>query len=210
MYHVIFEGIDSCGKDTLARATAESLEASGRKVVETREPSAELSKWLKETSMSRGPAQAPVNDKEIFDRFESDRNKNRLAVIEPVRHTDTVVIQVRSFLSSIVYNSDERLWQMIYHLRNYGDLGGLGCWPNLWVIIDAHSDLVKERHDERGEVITDGYDIKAIRDRYKYAAQLLHDLGCDVLNVYATNPVHWTVSKVCEYVKKGGTKTRPM
>lgn len=98
---IIIEGIDGTGKSTLARAVGEALEARGRRVLLTREPSnLPTGKLILERLASGDYATTPH---EWMGMFVTDRRLSIDTIVKPALKAGTDVIQDRSMYSTLVY-----------------------------------------------------------------------------------------------------------
>ena len=140
---VVFEGIDGSGKTTQARLAADLLRASGRVVVETREPGGTvLGERLREvlldsaTGVLAGPAEVAL--------FAAARAQLVAEVIAPARARGDWVVCDRFLASSLAYQGVGRGLGM-RAVRDANALAVDGCTPDLTIVVDVPPDMNRNR-----------------------------------------------------------------
>jgi dTMP kinase len=97
---IAFEGIDGAGKSTQLPLLAERLRATGRRVVETHEPT-EGSWGQRIRAMARSGERVEPEREVAW--FVADRREHVAQVIEPALQRGDVVLTDRYFLSTVAY-----------------------------------------------------------------------------------------------------------
>jgi len=97
---IAFEGVDGTGKSTQARLLAEALQAAGRQVVLTREPTnGPYGQKIRQLFISR----SAVSKAEELELFLADRREHVAQVIAPALAQGHIVITDRYYLSTVAY-----------------------------------------------------------------------------------------------------------
>ncbi len=136
---IVLEGIDGSGKTTLARGIAETLRQMGFDVVATKEPTdgpiglriRELAKLGRER----------VSPEEEFQLFHEDRKEHAATVVRPALLAGKVVVQDRSYFSTIVYQGDRGLDRA--RLRALSE--SVAPKPYVLLVVDVAADIAVER-----------------------------------------------------------------
>ncbi|MCF6227484.1 MAG: dTMP kinase [Planctomycetes bacterium] len=127
---IIIEGIDGTGKSTLAESLVAHLEAQGKKVKQTREPTDfPCGKLIQERLASRN---LKTNAHEWLGMFVADRRVNIESVVKPALSKGIDVIQDRSMYSTLAYQGAMGINESEILKRHAG-------WhptPDLLVILD--------------------------------------------------------------------------
>lgn len=98
------EGIDGCGKSTLAQGIARELTKIGSHVVLTKEPGgSQLGKYLRDILNTLQNQALPVCDQSEYLLFAADRAQHFKQVIEPALRSGSTVISDRWADSSVAY-----------------------------------------------------------------------------------------------------------
>jgi dTMP kinase len=98
---IIIEGIDGTGKSTLARLVGDALQARGRKVLLTHEPSDLPSGKLILERLASGEFATTAH--EWMGMFIADRRLSIDTIVNPALKAGTDVVQDRSMYSTLVY-----------------------------------------------------------------------------------------------------------
>lgn len=104
---IVLEGIDGSGKTTLARRLARALRAEGHRVLETREPTdGPFGRRIREIAASGRDGVSPEEELELFMK---DREAHVREVVRPALERGEVVVQDRSFYSTVAYQGERGL-----------------------------------------------------------------------------------------------------
>lgn len=102
---IVLEGIDGSGKSTLARGIAAALEADGRTVVVTAEPTdGPHGRRIRE--LTRSGRRSEMTPDEEFQLFCDDRREHVAGLVRPALARGDVVVQDRSYFSTVAYQGD--------------------------------------------------------------------------------------------------------
>ncbi len=104
---VVIEGIDGGGKTTLQRGLAQSLRDLGHTVTETKEPTdGPLGQKIRAIAAGDRSAITPLEE---FSLFHEDRKTHVQNVVLPALQRGEVVIQDRSYFSTVAYQGERGL-----------------------------------------------------------------------------------------------------
>ncbi|MDD5112068.1 MAG: dTMP kinase [Candidatus Altiarchaeota archaeon] len=99
---IVLEGIDGCGKSTQAKLLADWLQAHGRDVLLTAEPTTgRIGRFLREILSGK----AEVDPKTLALLFTADRAEHLAREIEPALARGMTVVSERYILSTICYQA---------------------------------------------------------------------------------------------------------
>lgn len=145
---ITFEGIGGSGKSTVARLTAERLEAQGIAVELTREPGGtELGHELREVLISGRLVPTPWAEAFLF---EADRAQLYAEVILPALETGKVVLSDRGPYGTLAYQGAARgLDQQIIERMNA--MATAGRRPDVVFVIDIDPTVGLTRNAASGE-----------------------------------------------------------
>jgi dTMP kinase len=136
---VVLEGIDGSGKSTLLRGLAEAVEARGFRVVRTREPTdGPYGRKIRALAASGREAVTP---EEEFQLFHEDRKLHVAEVVRPALARGDVVIQDRSYFSSVAYQGQRGLDRA----RLLRESESIAPRPDLLFVIDLPAEVALER-----------------------------------------------------------------
>lgn len=97
---IAFEGIDGTGKSTQAQLLADALQAAGKQIVLTREPTnGSYGQKIRELFVSR----SAVSRVEELELFLADRREHVAQVVAPALAQGQIVITDRYYLSTVAY-----------------------------------------------------------------------------------------------------------
>ncbi len=139
---ITLEGVDGCGKSTLAKSLKSYFESKGREVVLTREPRGKIRELL-------------LNSKELPDAaelllMEASRNEHTETLIKPALSENKIVICDRYFDSTTAYQGCARgLKSDIIEVLNNFATGGLKPDLTLLLDIDAETGLGRQEGVDR-------------------------------------------------------------
>ena len=104
---VVLEGIDGSGKSTLARRLVDALSREGRSVVSTREPTdGPIGREIRALARGGRATVAPADELALF---HADRRAHVADVVRPALARGDVVIQDRSYFSTVAYQGERGL-----------------------------------------------------------------------------------------------------
>jgi dTMP kinase len=136
---IVLEGIDGSGKTTLARGIAKTLADRGHEVVLTKEPTdGPIGRKIRELA-TRG--RGAVSAEEEFELFHRDREAHVREVVAPALEAGKVVVQDRSYFSTIVYQGDRGLDRQ----RLLGLSRAIAPAPHVLIVVDVPADVAAER-----------------------------------------------------------------
>jgi dTMP kinase len=149
-----FEGIDGCGKTTLATRVARRLRESGRRVVETREPGGtDIGRRIRTLVLER--SEESVEDvTEVF-LFAADRAQHVAQLIRPALESGVDVVCDRFSDSSVAYQGFGRGGD-VDALIGLQKLATQGLEPDLTVLVDLDTEAAQERGGPASDRIEDG------------------------------------------------------
>ena len=139
---ITLEGVDGCGKSTLAKTLKEYFESKGREVVLTREPRGKIRELL-------------LGSKELPDAaelllMEASRSEHTETLIKPALAENKIVICDRYFDSTTAYQGCARgLKSDIIDILNKFAAGGLTPHLTLLLDIDAETGLARQEGVDR-------------------------------------------------------------
>ena len=139
---ITLEGVDGCGKSTLAKSLKSYFESKGRETVLTREPRGKIRELL-------------LNSKELPDAaelllMEASRSEHTETFIKPALAENKIVICDRYFDSTTAYQGCARgLKSDIIEVLNNFATGGLKPDLTLLLDIDAETGLGRQEGIDR-------------------------------------------------------------
>jgi len=143
---IVLEGIDGSGTTTQSRLLAEWLEAQGREVVLTAEPTqGPVGATIREILQGRLPGgQTSVDEPTMALLFAADRAWHLHSLILPALAKGTVVVSDRHYLSSVAYQGlgVEMAWVQSLNARFRR--------PDLTVLLDIDPQLSLRRKQAQG------------------------------------------------------------
>ncbi len=140
---IVIEGIDGTGKSTQARRLAVWLEAQGREVVVSREPTdGPWGRKLRESAASG--RLAPADE---LDYFLKDRQQHVTELIAPALAAGKVVILDRYYFSSMAYQGCRGFDPA--EIRRLNE--AIAPVPDLLLILDLEVDVALGRIGARGD-----------------------------------------------------------
>jgi dTMP kinase len=136
---IVLEGIDGSGKTTLARGIADSLRALRFDVVETKEPTdGPIGRRIRELAKL---GREQISAEEEFQLFHADRTEHTATVVRPQLLAGKVVVQDRSYFSTIVYQGDRGLDRE--RLRMISE--SVAPRPDVLLVVDVPAEIAVER-----------------------------------------------------------------
>lgn len=143
---VVIEGIDGAGKSTLARNLAQRLEGIGHEVLHTREPTdGPFGRRIRALASSKRDRVPPDEEWRLF---HEDRRIHVEEVIRPALAAGTIVVQDRSWHSTVAYQGERGLDRTM--LQNAERR--IAPDPDLLLVVDIPPDTALQRiRDTRGQ-----------------------------------------------------------
>jgi dTMP kinase len=158
---IVLEGIDGSGTTTQLSPLARHLEARGRRVHLTREPSTgPVGRLLREILLGqhRLPGGAPADGPATALLFAADRRDHLVREIQPALAAGLDVVSDRYLLSSLAYQAEE---------ADRGWVAGLAKdlpVPDLTILIDVPAPVAAQRRRAAGRA-EERYDEDAVQTR---------------------------------------------
>jgi len=114
---IVFEGIDGCGKSTQAKLVADWLQAGGRKVLLTAEPTkGRIGRFLREVLSGK----ESVDPKTLSLLFTADRYEHIKSEVEPAIKNNVVVVSERYYHSTICYQAAQGVpWNWLLEINRF-------------------------------------------------------------------------------------------
>ena len=138
---VAFEGIDGAGKTTQAELLKRALEARGREVVATKEPTHGPYGQI----IRKSAASGRLSPEEELAAFHADRKEHVALVLQPALAAGRVVIVDRYFFSSAAYQGARGLDPEAILRENEG----FAPLPDLLVFLDIEPEVGIDRIRKR-------------------------------------------------------------
>jgi len=200
---IALEGIDGAGTTTQARSLAEWLEARGKRVVLTAEPTSgpagtlihqilqgRLTEW-------KGNKRAPVDEATMALLFAADRSDHLQNTILPALEAGRAVVSDRHYLSSVAYQSlgVEMAWVEALNSRFQR--------PDLTVLLDVDPQLSLQRKRHQG-LPAERYEhlhfLQRVRENYLEAVEHAHAAGERVEAVDASPSIEKVADRIRDLV----------
>jgi dTMP kinase len=145
----VFDGVDGCGKTSIAGKVAEMLRLLGRTVVETKEPGGHTS-FYRERVLA-DPKLTKVTKYSAFLLFLADRNEHLTNLIVPALLEGKDVVCDRQILSTLVFQSENFSPKMVFDMSiqasTVNDIGLV--LPDVTTIVTAPVDQIVRRLNSR-------------------------------------------------------------
>lgn len=136
---VVLEGIDGTGKTTLAAGLEAALSERGRRVVRTREPTdGPFGRRIR--ALAAGGRDGITAEEELA-LFHADRREHVATVVRPALASGAVVVQDRSYFSTIAYQGERGLDRA----RILEDSERIAPRPDVLLILDLPVDEALRR-----------------------------------------------------------------
>src|SRR5262245_46069540 len=158
---LVLEGIDGSGTTTQVPRLKAHLEARGRRVLTTREPSdGPVGRLLREILLGqhRLPGGVPADGLAMALLFAADRRDHLRREIEPALAAGMDVVSDRYLLSSLAYQAEEAERGWVAGLAR--DLRA----PDLTILLDVSVEVAAARRRAAGRVV-ERYDADAVQAR---------------------------------------------
>lgn len=144
---VTFEGIDGVGKSTQIDLLTEELRATGREVVNTREPGGtDLGNEIRHLLLHRKGEVAPRSEALLY---AADRAHHVSTLIRPALERGAVVISDRYLDSSVAYQGAARSLD-VSEVRNISLWAVQNLLPALTVLLDLPAQAALQRRNSTG------------------------------------------------------------
>ena len=189
---IVLEGIDGSGTTTQTARLAQHLEARGRRVHTTREPSGgPIGRLSREILLGghRLPDGTPADGPAMALLFAADRRDHLVREIEPALASGLDVISDRYLLSSLAYQAEEadRTWvtTLARDLRT----------PDLTLLLDLPVPLAAARRRAAARP-EERYDVDQIQERVAARYRELVAATPNALTLNASGPIE-SVTTLC-------------
>lgn len=138
--HVIFEGLNGVGKTTILNKVVEKLKEKNHEITLTREPGqTETGKKLREILLD--PHSTLNTETQMFLML-ADRSENMEKIVLPALEKSHIVIQDRSYMSSMVFQSNSNIFD-IEDIKNMSEK--MFTHNPLWIHIESDMKVIRER-----------------------------------------------------------------
>lgn len=146
---IALEGLDGCGKTTVAKALVAKLEAEGKKVILTREPGGPpVSEQIRAILLDNHNTSMTPETEALL--YAASRAQHWEETIAPALQEGKIVISDRWLGSSLAYQGWAR-GLGLGQVTAINDFGIRGVRPDLQVFIDAPAEVRAQRKAELGE-----------------------------------------------------------
>ena len=136
---IVLEGIDGSGKSTLADRLAATLSESGLAVVSTREPTdGPYGRRIREVARS---GRSELTAEQELELFMADRREHVAGVVQPALARGAVVIQDRSYFSTVAYQGERGLDPR----RLLAENEAIAPRPDILLVVDVPVSTALER-----------------------------------------------------------------
>lgn len=158
---VVLEGIDGAGKTTLARRLVEELSARSYDVVATREPTdGPHGRRLRSLSAAERDAMPPAEELKLFIE---DRREHVRDVVRPALARGALVIQDRSYLSTVAYQGERGIDRDHIMAQNRR----VAIPPDLLVVVDVPAETAMARILESRPAGTSAFEELEVLERIR-------------------------------------------
>jgi len=141
---VVIEGIDGAGKTTLRASLARRLRSEGREVVETKEPTdGPIGQRIRRLAREGRGTVTPLEELELF---LEDRAHHVQEVVLPALGRGAVVLQDRSYFSTVAYQGGRGLDRALILARSQQ----VAPEPDLLLVLDLTPETSLSRIARRG------------------------------------------------------------
>ncbi len=163
---IVLEGIDGSGKTTLARGIAETFRARGREVVVTAEPT-NGPHGQRIRDLTRTGRREEMTPEEEFALFTDDRREHVEGVVYPALERGDVVVQDRSYFSTVAYQGDRGLSRA--HILEVSTR--IAPTPDVLLVVDVPVDVALERIRATRDAPADDFEKAANLERARATFQ---------------------------------------
>jgi dTMP kinase len=145
-----FEGIDGSGKTTLINLVLQKLSALGHSTLKTREPGGTPAGQAIRTLLQHSTVDlSPLSEAFLF---AADRTEHIATVVKPALKQGKIVLSDRTYVSSIVYQTEKTLSGET--IQEINRIALQGCYPDLIVYVDLDPEEARKRFMLRSETQT--------------------------------------------------------
>lgn len=142
-----FEGIDGSGKTTLINQVFQNLVAHGCPAIKTREPGGTPAGQAIRTLLQHSTVElSPLAEAFLF---AADRTEHITNVVKPATSQGKVVLSDRTYISSLVYQTEATLARAT--IEEINKIALQGCYPDLVVYVDVQPEEARKRFMQRPE-----------------------------------------------------------
>jgi len=165
-FFIVLEGIDGAGTTTQGCLLARWLEARGRRVALTAEPSrGPVGRLIREIlqgrhSRSRGGQDVPVDEMTMALLFAADRSDHLQTTVRPALEAGEVVVSDRHYLSSVAYQSLGVDMEWVEQLNSRFPR------PDVTILLDIEPDVSLRRKRAQGAAV-ERYEHVAVLERVR-------------------------------------------
>lgn len=148
---LVLEGIDGCGKTTIAKSLARWFKKNGRRVILTQEPTeGEFGKKIRDLLAGREKMIAPLALQRLY---VLDRRDHLEKLIRPELRAGRIVISQRYALSTFAYGiASGQSFQTLFKLHRQL-LGDGFILPDATFLLDLPADIAMQRIHKRGRSV---------------------------------------------------------
>ncbi len=155
---ITLEGIDGCGKSTLANNLVTALKADNHSVLLTKEPGgSKLGVTLRQLLNEQ---QEPLDAVSEFLLFAADRAEHFRKIIIPALEQNIIVISDRCADSSLAYQGYARGVDINF-ITEVNAVAMAGITPTLTIFIDIEPHVAAARFAKRGATLT-SFEVRGI------------------------------------------------
>ncbi len=145
-----FEGIDGSGKTTLITLVLQILTNLGYETLKTREPGGTPAGQAIRTLLQHATVElSPLTEAFLF---AADRTEHIASVIKPALKRGDIILSDRTYISSLVYQTDQKLTRAT--IEEINRIALQGCYPDLVVYVDIQPEDARKRFMQRPETQT--------------------------------------------------------
>ena len=145
-----FEGIDGSGKTTLIAQVLQNLEVLGLSALKTREPGGTLAGQAIRNLLQHATVElSPLAEAFLF---AADRTEHIGMVVKPAMKRGGIVLSDRTYISSLVYQTEATLTRQT--IEEINRIALQGCYPDLVIYVDLSPEQARDRFMQRPETQT--------------------------------------------------------
>ena len=182
---VVIEGLDGAGTTTQVQLLHDHLQARGKSVVATAEPTDGMIGRAIRATMARREGSLPKGTLPWL--FAADRAHHLQSVVEPALERGTNVVSDRYLPSSLAYQSLDRPLELAWSLNRWFRV------PDLLIYVDVPVDVCLHRIGTRGEerdLFEEASVLRRVAARYEEVLAFLRAEGQPVVRIDGEPPPH--------------------